>query len=55
MARGSAFWGSRTSSPAVDTASSPMNEKKIVAAAAEMPAAPLSQKPSKWSPFQAVR
>ena len=49
IARGSAFCGSRTSSPAVETASSPMKEKKIVAAAALMPAAPASQKPSKWS------
>ena len=40
MARGSARCGSLTSSPAVDTASRPMKEKKIVPAAALTPAAP---------------
>ena len=54
IARGRARCGSRTSSPAVDTASSPMNEKKIVAAAALIPAAPAPQKSSKWSPLNAV-
>ena len=38
IARGMVFCGSLTSSPAVETASRPMNEKKIVPAAAPMPA-----------------
>ena len=55
IARGSAFWGFLTSSPAVDTASRPMKEKKIVPAAAVMPAEPAAQKLSKRSAWKAVR
>jgi hypothetical protein len=54
IARGMVFCGSLTSSPAVDTASRPMNEKKIMLAAVVMPAMPLSQKPWKWSALNAV-
>lgn len=51
------FCGSRTSSPAVEMASSPMNVKKIVPAAAVMPATPLgakSAKLSEWNPVNAI-
>ena len=54
IARGSARCGSLTSSPAVETASRPMKEKKIVPAAALMPADPDAQKLSKRSAWNAV-
>ena len=54
IARGMVRCGSLTSSPAVDTASRPMNEKKIVPAAAAMPAKPNGAKSAKWSPSNAV-
>ena len=55
IARGSAFCGSLTSSPAVATASRPMNEKKMVPAAALTPEKPDAKKLSKWSAWNAVR
>src|SRR3981081_2383131 len=54
IARGMVFCGSFTSSPAVDTASRPMSDKKIRLAAVVMPSMPLSQKPWKWSALNAV-
>ena len=54
MARGRVRCGSLTSSPAVETASRPMNEKKIVPAAAVMPADPRAQKLSNRSASKAV-
>ncbi len=54
MARGMVFCGFLTSSPAVDTASSPMKVKKIVLAAAVIPAKPACQKSAKWSVVNAV-
>jgi hypothetical protein len=42
MASGSVRLGLSTSSPAVETASTPMKEKKIIEAAAPMPAIPSS-------------
>ena len=53
-ARGVVFWGSFTSSPAVDTASRPMNEKKIVPAAVATPATPKGANPAKLSASKAV-
>ncbi len=50
IARGRVRCGSLTSSPAVETASRPMKEKKIVAAAALTPAAPAPQNASNRSP-----
>ena len=55
MARGRAFCGSFTSSPAVATASRPMNEKKMVPAAALTPEKPDAKKLAKWSAWNAVR
>jgi hypothetical protein len=46
-ARGIVLCGSLTSSPAVDTASRPMNEKKIVPAATLTPANPNGAKSAK--------
>ena len=54
-ARGIVFCGSFTSSPAVDTASRPMKEKKIVPAAVATPAAPKGAKSAKWSASNAVK
>lgn len=46
--------GSLTSSPAVDTASNPMNEKKIVPAAAPIPATPNGAKSRRFPELNAV-
>ncbi len=54
IARGMVFCGFLTSSPAVETASSPMKVKKMELAARVMPPKPLSQKPAKWSVLNAV-
>ena len=54
-ARGIVFCGSFTSSPAVETASRPMKEKKIVPAAAPTPAAPKGAKSAKWLASKAVK
>ena len=54
IARGMVFCGFLTSSPAVETASSPMKVKKIVLAPAVIPAKPFSQNPAKWSVVNAV-
>lgn len=48
------FCGSFTSSPAVDTASRPMYEKKIVPAAEPMPATPNGTKSLRWSALYAL-
>ena len=55
IARGMVFCGFLTSSPAVDTASRPMNEKKMVAAPRLVClATPASMNPAKWSALNAV-
>ncbi|CAB4886894.1 unannotated protein [freshwater metagenome] len=54
MARGMVFCGFFTSSPAVETASRPMNEKKMVPAAAVTPAAPSGMKSEKLPESKAV-
>ncbi len=54
-ARGIVFCGSLTSSPAVDTASRPMKEKKMVPAAVATPAAPSGAKSAKWLDWNAVK
>ena len=55
IARGMVFCGFLTSSPAVETASSPMKVKKMVAAPAVIPAKPAFQNPAKWSVVNAVK
>ena len=53
-ARGMVRCGSLTSSPAVDTASRPMKEKKIVPAAVPIAALPSGAKSVKLAPLNAV-
>jgi len=54
MARGMVWVGSFTSSPAVDTASRPMYEKKMPPVAARMPVAPMGAKSARLLVFQPV-
>ena len=52
IARGIVFVGFLTSSPAVDTASNPMNEKKMPPVAAHTPWAPKGAKSARLLEFQ---